>query len=83
MQEQERRLCSPRRPWRRGGGGGAVAGDEEEEGDRGRRKTTVSVASRYGVAWFREDVEEGEEGGVVLLLVSGELGRWHGDGGGR
>ena len=36
-----------------------------------------------GLEGLREDVEEGEEGGVVLLLVSGELERWHGDGGGR
>ncbi len=43
----------------------------------------MSEACRGGVVWLREDVEEGEEGGAVLLLVSGELERWHGDGGGR
>ena len=36
-----------------------------------------------GDVWLRDDVEEVEEGGAVLFLVSGELGDKHGGGGGR
>lgn len=46
-------------------------------------KQKVLEASSCGVARLREDVEEEEEGGAVLFLVSGELEKSHGDGGGR
>ena len=43
----------------------------------------LSETCRGGVVWLGEDVEEGEEGGAALLLVSGELEGGHGGDGGR